>query len=92
MDRLADVHRVRAHLDGQHDLADHVARVRADDGAAKSRPREQALLDLDPLRLRLVLGQPDPRQFLVALQRAGDDFRRAVRMSNSYPHLGIVVR
>ena len=34
MDRLADVHRVGAHLDGQRDLADHVAGMRADDAAA----------------------------------------------------------
>ncbi|AMK21395.1 gamma-glutamyl kinase [Sphingobium sp. TKS] len=35
MDGLADVHRVGAHLDGQGDLADHVAGVRADDAAAQ---------------------------------------------------------
>jgi thioredoxin reductase len=34
MDRAADVDRVRAHLDRQRDLADQVARVRADDAAA----------------------------------------------------------
>ena len=35
MDRLADVDLVGAHLDGQRDLADHVAGVRADDAAAQ---------------------------------------------------------
>ena len=70
---FADVHRVCAHLDGQRDLANHVARMRADhaaaqdfavtmglgriveqqfghafvaavgNGAARRRPREQAL-------------------------------------------------
>ena len=35
MNRLANVHRVRAHLDGQGDFADHVARVRADHAAAQ---------------------------------------------------------
>ena len=33
VDRRADVHRVGAHLDGQRDLADHVAGMRADDAA-----------------------------------------------------------
>jgi hypothetical protein len=32
---FADVHRVCAHLDGQRDLADHVARVRADHATAQ---------------------------------------------------------
>ena len=35
MDGFADVHRVRAHLNGQCDLADHVTRVRADHAAAE---------------------------------------------------------
>ncbi len=35
VNRFADVHRVRAHLDGQGDFAQHVARVRADDAAAQ---------------------------------------------------------
>jgi hypothetical protein len=35
VDGLADVHGVGAHLDGQGDLADHVARVRADHAAAQ---------------------------------------------------------
>jgi hypothetical protein len=35
VDGLADVHGVGAHLDGQGDLADHVARVGADDAAAQ---------------------------------------------------------
>ncbi len=34
VDRLADVLGVRAHLDGQADLADQVARIQADDAAA----------------------------------------------------------
>jgi hypothetical protein len=34
VDGLADIHGVRAHLDGQRDFADHVACVRADDAAA----------------------------------------------------------
>ena len=34
VNRLADVHRVRAHLDSQRYLANHVACVRADDTAA----------------------------------------------------------
>ena len=34
MDRAADVDRVRAHLDRERDLADQIARVRADDAAA----------------------------------------------------------
>ncbi len=34
VDGLADVHGVRPHLDGQGDLADHVARVGAHDAAA----------------------------------------------------------
>jgi hypothetical protein len=33
VDGLADVHRVCAHLDGQGDFADHVARMRADHAA-----------------------------------------------------------
>ena len=53
--RLPDVHRVRAHLDRQRDLADHVARVRADDATA-------------------------------------EDLAVAMRLSNSYSHLGIVIR
>ena len=102
MNRLPDVHRVRAHLDRQRDLADHVARVRADDaaaedlavavglggiieqqlgeafvaavgnGAARSRPREQALLNLDALRLGLVLGQTHPRHFRIGVGHARD--------------------
>ncbi len=35
VDGLADVHRVGAHLDGQRDLANHVARVRAHHAAAQ---------------------------------------------------------
>ena len=35
VDRLADVHRVGAHLNCQRDLTDHVARVRADHAAAQ---------------------------------------------------------
>ena len=35
VNRLTDVHRVRAHLDSQRDLANHVARMRADDAAAQ---------------------------------------------------------
>ncbi len=35
VDGLADVHGVGAHLDGQGHLANHVARVRADDAAAQ---------------------------------------------------------
>ena len=35
VNRLADVHRVGAHLDGQSDFADQVARVGADDAAAQ---------------------------------------------------------
>ena len=35
VDRLADVHRIRTHLDRQRHLADHVARVRADHTAAQ---------------------------------------------------------
>jgi len=34
MDRAADVHRIRPHLDRQCDLADEIAGVRADDAAA----------------------------------------------------------
>ena len=33
---LANVHRVGAHLDGQGNLADHVARMRADHAAAQN--------------------------------------------------------
>ncbi len=36
VNRLADVHRVCAHLDGQRDLAQHVARVGTDDAAAQN--------------------------------------------------------
>ena len=36
VNRLADVHRVRAHLDSQCDLANHVARMRADDATAQN--------------------------------------------------------
>ena len=36
VNRLADVHRVRAHLDGQRNLANHVTGMRADHAAAKS--------------------------------------------------------
>ena len=35
VNRLADVYRVGAHLDGQRNLANHVARVGADHAAAK---------------------------------------------------------
>ena len=35
VDGLADVHGVGAHFDGQGDLADHVARMGADDAAAQ---------------------------------------------------------
>jgi hypothetical protein len=35
VDGLADVDSVRTHLDGQGDLADHVARVGADHAAAQ---------------------------------------------------------
>lgn len=35
VDGLADVDSVRTHLDGQGDLADHVARMRADHAAAQ---------------------------------------------------------
>ena len=35
VDGFADVHRVRAHLDGQSDLTDHVARMRAHHAAAQ---------------------------------------------------------
>jgi len=35
VDGFADVHSVCAHLDGQSDLANHVARVRADHAAAQ---------------------------------------------------------
>ena len=114
MDRLADVHRVGAHLDGQRDLADHVAGVRADDaaaedlavavrlgrvieqqlgealvaavgdGAARGRPREQALLDLDALRLGLVFGQADPRHFWIGVGHRRDHAsRNAKRYQNA---------
>jgi hypothetical protein len=36
MNRLADVHRVCAHLNSQRDLANHVARVRSDHAAAQN--------------------------------------------------------
>ena len=36
MDGLADVHRVGAHLDGQRNLTNHVARVSADHAAAQN--------------------------------------------------------
>jgi len=36
VNRLADVHRIRAHLNRQRNLADHVARVRADHAAAQN--------------------------------------------------------
>ncbi len=39
MDRLADVDRIAAHLDGEADFADQVARVRADDAAADAAVR-----------------------------------------------------
>ena len=85
VDGLADIHRVRAHLDRQRNLANHVARMRANhaaaqdlavavclgrivkqqlgdafvaaigNGAAGCGPGEQALLDLDALRLGLGL-------------------------------------
>ena len=35
VNRLTNVHRIRAHLDSQCDLADHVARMRADHAAAQ---------------------------------------------------------
>ena len=35
MDGLADVYRISAHLDGQRNLANHVARMRADHAAAQ---------------------------------------------------------
>ena len=34
VNRLSNVHRIRAHLDGQSDFANQVARVGADDAAA----------------------------------------------------------
>ena len=36
MNRLADVDGIRTHLNGQRDLANHVARVRADHAAAQN--------------------------------------------------------
>ena len=36
MNRLADIDRVSAHLDGQRHFADHVARMRADHAAAQN--------------------------------------------------------
>ena len=36
VNRLADVHCIRAHLDRQCDLADHVARMGADHAAAEN--------------------------------------------------------
>lgn len=36
VDGLADVHGIRAHLDGQRNLADHVASVGADPAAAQN--------------------------------------------------------
>ena len=39
VNRFADVHRVRAHFNRQRDLANHVARVRADDAAAHNAVR-----------------------------------------------------
>ena len=35
VNRLADVHRIRAHFDGQRNLTNHVARMRADHAAAQ---------------------------------------------------------
>ena len=35
VNRLADVYRIRTHLNRQSDLADHVARMRADHAAAQ---------------------------------------------------------
>ena len=36
VNRLANIHRVRPHLDGQGDLANHVARMGADHAAAQN--------------------------------------------------------
>ena len=36
VDRLADVHRISAHLNGQRNLADHVAGVGADQATAQN--------------------------------------------------------
>jgi hypothetical protein len=46
VDGFADVHRVSAHLDGQSNLANHVARVRADHAAAQD-------LAVAPIRMHL---------------------------------------
>ena len=46
MNRLADIHRICAHLDGQRDLANHVAGVRADNAAAED-------LAVAPIRMHL---------------------------------------
>ena len=103
VDGFADVHGVSAHLDGQRDLADHVAGVGADhaaaedlavtvglwavvkqqfghafvtavgNGAAGSRPGEQAFFDLDALGFGLVLGQADPCDFWVGVGDGWDD-------------------
>ena len=35
VNRLADVHRIRAHLNRQRDLANHVARMRTDHATAE---------------------------------------------------------
>ena len=103
MNRLADIDCICTHLDGQSNLANHVASVRTDhaaaeyfavavrfgriikqqlghafvaaigDGASRSRPGEQALLDLDALGLGLVFGEADPGHFGVGVGHAGDD-------------------
>ena len=102
VNRLADIHRIRAHLNGQCNLTNHVARMRAHhaaaqylavavgfggvvkqqfghafvaavgNGTATCRPREQALLDLDALRLGLVFGEADPGHFGVGVGHARD--------------------
>jgi hypothetical protein len=105
VNRLTDVHCIRTHLNRQSDLADHVARVRADHATAQDLavavavgfggvikqqlgnafiaaignrgvgcgPGEQALLDLDALRLGLNFGQADLDNFGIGVGHGRND-------------------
>jgi hypothetical protein len=64
VNRLSNVHRIRAHLDGQSDFANQVARVGADDAAAQD--LAVAVIDagqVEPLK-RLSVKVSAPRMVL----------------------------
>ena len=57
VNRLANVHRIRSHLDGQRNLANHVASVGADHAAA----RDGALAPVGMAVVRSIQSNPGKR-------------------------------